>query len=143
MSAPAAPGAAPLLDVTGLDVAYGDFQVLWQAALRVREGEIVAVLGPNGSGKTTLCDALSGFGPSAGRVYLGERDVSSLAAHHRSRLIAVTCLESRPIGEGRALAEQLALAGLEVRLAADVAVNAFTAYCPHCPLRTVLGPRSS
>ncbi len=43
-----APGAAPMLVVEGLDVAYGDFQVLWQAAMHVSEGEIVAVLGPNG-----------------------------------------------------------------------------------------------
>ena len=40
-------GAVPLLSVEGLDVAYGDFQVLWQAAMHVGEGEIVAILGPS------------------------------------------------------------------------------------------------
>ena len=44
-------GAAPLLAVEDLDVAYGDFQVLWQAAMHVGDGEIVALLGPNGAGK--------------------------------------------------------------------------------------------
>ena len=32
--------AAPMLAVEGLDVAYGDFQVLWEAELRVNPGEI-------------------------------------------------------------------------------------------------------
>jgi len=36
---------APLLVVEALDVAYGDFQVLWQAAMHVGEAEIVALLG--------------------------------------------------------------------------------------------------
>ena len=43
--------ATPQLAVESLDVAYGDFQVLWEASLRMAAGEIVAVLGPNGAGK--------------------------------------------------------------------------------------------
>jgi ABC-type dipeptide/oligopeptide/nickel transport system ATPase component len=63
---------APLLDVQGLDVAYGDFQVLWQAAMHVGEGEIVAVLGPNGAGKSTLMNTISGLlTPRAGRIAFG------------------------------------------------------------------------
>ena len=40
------PPARALLTVEGLDVAYGDFQVLWGAELCVNAGEIVCVLGP-------------------------------------------------------------------------------------------------
>lgn len=41
--------------------------------LRVRRGEVWALLGPNGSGKTTLLHALAGVqAPSAGRVWLGD-----------------------------------------------------------------------
>jgi len=66
---------APLLTVDGLDVAYGDFQVLWEAELRVDEGEIVCVLGPNGAGKSTLMNTISGLvEPRAGRItFLGDR----------------------------------------------------------------------
>ena len=42
------------LTVEALDVAYGEFQVLWGAQLAVAAGEIVALLGPNGAGKSTL-----------------------------------------------------------------------------------------
>src|SRR6185436_19403619 len=69
------PMLSPMLSVDGLDVAYGDFQVLWQAAMHVGEGEIVAVLGPNGAGKSTLMNSISGLvAPRAGRItFLGKR----------------------------------------------------------------------
>jgi branched-chain amino acid transport system ATP-binding protein len=78
----AASPPAPMLSVEGLDVAYGDFQVLWQAAMHVDEGEIVAVLGPNGAGKSTLMNSISGLiAPRAGRItFLGKR-IDGLPAH--------------------------------------------------------------
>jgi branched-chain amino acid transport system ATP-binding protein len=71
-----------MLTVEGLDVAYGDFQVLWQAELRVGAGEIVAVLGPNGAGKSTLMNTISGLNtPRAGRItFLGKR-IDGVPAH--------------------------------------------------------------
>lgn len=50
-----------MLEARGLDVLYGDFQVLWDAHFRADRGEVVAVLGPNGAGKSTLMNALSGL----------------------------------------------------------------------------------
>ena len=70
------------LSVEGLDVAYGDFQVLWQAALTVEAGEIVAVLGPNGAGKSTLMNTVSGLiRPRAGRITFLGRRIDGLPAH--------------------------------------------------------------
>ena len=71
-----------MLTVEGLDVAYGDFQVLWEAELRVDAGEIVAVLGPNGAGKSTMMNTISGLvRPRAGRItFLGAR-IDGVAAH--------------------------------------------------------------
>ena len=71
-----------MLAVEGLDVAYGDFQVLWQAALHVGEGEIVAVLGPNGAGKSTLMNTISGLiAPRAGRITFHGKRIDGLPAH--------------------------------------------------------------
>ena len=76
----------PLFRAQGVTVRYGAVAACTDIDLELNDGEIVAVIGPNGSGKTALCDAVTGFGPATGRVYLGERDVSGLPAHQRSRL---------------------------------------------------------
>jgi branched-chain amino acid transport system ATP-binding protein len=86
MVSPAAAGpassTAPLLAVEGLDVAYGDFQVLWGAELRVEPGEIVCVLGPNGAGKSTLVNTISGLiSPRAGRITFLDQRIDGLPAH--------------------------------------------------------------
>lgn len=48
--------------------------------LRLRRGELVAVVGASGSGKSTLLNILAGLDqPSAGRVFVGERDLASLS----------------------------------------------------------------
>src|SRR5215470_1954476 len=50
----------PLLDVRALDAFYGDFQALFDVSLRVRPGEVVAVIGANGAGKSTLLKCIAG-----------------------------------------------------------------------------------
>jgi branched-chain amino acid transport system ATP-binding protein len=71
-----------MLAVEGLDVAYGDFQVLWGAELRVDPGEIVCVLGPNGAGKSTLMNTISGLlSPRAGRITFLDERIDGLPAH--------------------------------------------------------------
>jgi branched-chain amino acid transport system ATP-binding protein len=74
--------AEPLLASEGLDVAYGDFQVLWEVSAHVREGEIVALLGPNGAGKSTLMNTISGLlHPRQGRIVMAGRRIDTLPAH--------------------------------------------------------------
>ena len=43
------PGGGAVLEADGLDVLYGDYQILWDARIRVEPGEVVALLGPNGA----------------------------------------------------------------------------------------------
>jgi branched-chain amino acid transport system ATP-binding protein len=50
-----------LLSIKNIDVAYDDYQVIWNFSLNVKEGEIVALLGPNGSGKSTILNSISGL----------------------------------------------------------------------------------
>ncbi len=66
---------SPRLSARGLTFAYNGVPALDEAALEVRPGEILAVLGRNGSGKSTLLRVLMGLlRPSHGEVWLeGER----------------------------------------------------------------------
>ena len=48
-----------MLEVSGIDVFYGDVQVLWDLSFEVKQGEIVALIGANGSGKTTTLSTVS------------------------------------------------------------------------------------
>src|SRR5918995_2298372 len=69
--------ASAELEVTDLEVSYGDTQVLKRVSLAVAAGEFVALLGPSGCGKTTLLRAISGFVPAAaGRIAVGGREIT-------------------------------------------------------------------
>ena len=45
------------LEVTDLEVKYGDIQVIWKESFYVDRGEIIAIVGSNGTGKTTTVSA--------------------------------------------------------------------------------------
>jgi urea transport system ATP-binding protein len=52
-----------MLEIQGVNVAYGESQVLWDVALDVPEGGVVCLMGRNGVGKTTLLKAVMGLLP--------------------------------------------------------------------------------
>ena len=64
-----------MLEVSGIDVAYGDVRVLHGMSVAVQEGEIVALLGANAAGKTTTINTISGLmRPTVGTIsFRGER----------------------------------------------------------------------
>jgi len=71
-----------LLNVEHLEVLYGDFQVLWDVSLEVRNREIVCLLGPNGAGKSTVMNAITALVPRRdGRVIFGGEDLARVPTH--------------------------------------------------------------
>ncbi|MES2183504.1 MAG: ABC transporter ATP-binding protein [Pseudomonadota bacterium] len=58
----------PLLQVSGLKVAYGGIQAVKGVDFEVREGELVCLIGSNGAGKTTTMKAVTGSLPLQGGV---------------------------------------------------------------------------
>ncbi len=54
--------------------------------LEVREGEVVGLLGPNGAGKTTSFHMVVGLTrPDSGKVFLNDKDITSLPMYLRAR----------------------------------------------------------
>jgi len=110
MSADAPVGAA--IEARGLDVLYGDYQILWDVSFRARRGEVVAILGPNGSGKSTLMNTLSGLvRASAGEIRLGDRRIDGLAPHKIVGLGLAHVLERRRLFPFLTVRQNLLLGG--------------------------------
>ena len=72
------------LRLDGVSKHYGGTAAVERVDLEVAQGELVALLGPSGCGKTTTLRMVAGFiAPTAGRVWIGERDVTGLPPHAR------------------------------------------------------------
>jgi len=75
------------LKATGLAKSYKSRQVVKDLSLELDSGEVVGLLGPNGAGKTTAFYMMVGLVPcDAGRILLGEVDLTLLPIHRRAQL---------------------------------------------------------
>ena len=58
-----------MLEISNINVFYGDAQVIWDVSFEVKEGEIVALIGANGAGKSTTLKTISGIlRPKKGQI---------------------------------------------------------------------------
>jgi multiple sugar transport system ATP-binding protein len=68
----------------GVSKSFGATQALAPLSITVPDGRFLAMLGPSGCGKTTALRLLAGLElPTAGRIFIGERDVTRLEPRHR------------------------------------------------------------
>jgi len=75
------------LKATGLAKSYKSRQVVRNLSLELDNGEVVGLLGPNGAGKTTAFYMIVGLVPcDAGRILLGDVDLTLLPMHRRAQL---------------------------------------------------------
>src|SRR5207244_11165194 len=87
---------APLLEVTDVEVAYGEARALFGVSLGVARGSVTAILGANGAGKSSLASAIAGrVRPRAGRVVFDGRDITGKSSHAIARLGLAYVPESR------------------------------------------------
>ena len=87
-----------LLEAREVDVRYGSVRAVRAVSLKLREGEIVAVLGANGAGKSSLLRALLGMERLAGgTVTFDGVDVSNRPVSARVRAGLVLVPEGRRI----------------------------------------------
>jgi len=75
-----------MLEVTSLQVSYGDAPALWDVSMTVEDGELVSIVGPNGAGKTTVINAIAGLQRCrGGNIRFDGHELSRLAAHQVCR----------------------------------------------------------
>ncbi|MEU0791961.1 ATP-binding cassette domain-containing protein [Amycolatopsis sp. NPDC005961] len=98
------------LRVDGLTVKRGAGPVIRDVGFTLEPGRITALVGPNGAGKTSLLEAVSGVvAPSAGRVHLGDADITRHSRVARARLGLAHIEQGRAVFPGLTVLENLRL----------------------------------
>ena len=108
-----------MLEVERLNAGYGPVQVLFDASLEARAGEVVALLGRNGAGKSTTLKALMGLVRRlSGEVRFDGRRIDRLEPFEIARLGLGYVPEERRIFPGLTVAENLEVGRQAPRAAA-------------------------
>ncbi len=85
-------------------------------SLDIHKGEVVGLLGPNGAGKTTTFYMIVGLvEPDAGRVLVGDREITRLPMYLRARNFGISYLPQEPSVFRKLTVEENILAVLEVQ----------------------------
>jgi branched-chain amino acid transport system ATP-binding protein len=102
-----------IVEVERINTYYGDSHVLFDLSIRVREREVVALLGRNGAGKSTTLKTIAGaLHPHSGVIRFDGEPIHRLPAHTIARLGLQLVPEERRIFGGLTVAENLELAAI-------------------------------
>jgi branched-chain amino acid transport system ATP-binding protein len=105
-----------MLQVKGIDVYYGDVQVLKSISLDVQDKELVAVIGANGAGKTTLIKTISGLlKPHKGSILFNEKCISDMPGYQIVGQGVVQVPEGRLLFQDMSVLENLQMGAFQVR----------------------------
>lgn len=100
-----------LLDVAGLSKAFSGIHAVQGAGFTVEGGSITGLIGPNGSGKSTTIDCISGFQRlDAGRVMLGDRDITGLRPSEIARAGLIRTFQNVRVYDAYSLLDNLLVA---------------------------------
>ena len=114
--------ATPLLEVSGLAVAYSHVEALQGIDFHIDAGEIRTLVGANGAGKSTTLLALSGLiAPRAGTIRFDGEDITRMAPHRIVERGLIHVAEGRAILTTLTVRENLELGAYRRRDKAAVA----------------------
>ena len=117
----------------GVSKTFGSTEALAPLEITVPDGRFLAMLGPSGCGKTTALRMLAGLEtPTAGRIFIGERDVTQLEPRHRD--IAMV-FQSYALYPHKTVAENIAYP-LRLRAAPSPSATSACAGWPSCSTST-------
>jgi branched-chain amino acid transport system ATP-binding protein len=125
-----------LLQIDGLQVAYGQSQVLFGLELRLVEGEVATLLGRNGMGKSTTLRCVCGLTPApagilAGHIRFNGEEITGWTADRIARAGIALVPEGRQIFPNLSARENLiAFAANRRRVAAPWTLERVLALFP-------------
>jgi branched-chain amino acid transport system ATP-binding protein len=101
-----------ILQVDDLSASYGDLTVVKNVSLKVRSGEVVAVLGANGAGKSTLIRSIVSIHDNkSGRIVFDGEDLTAMPAHEIVERGLVMVPEHRRVFPRMSVMENLQMGG--------------------------------
>jgi len=99
-----------LLELAGLQVAYGGIQAVKGIDLTVAKGELVCLIGANGAGKTTTLKAICGLLPTrGGTVHYDGQEITGTPSYQLVERGLAMVPEGRGIFRQLTVAENLAM----------------------------------
>lgn len=102
-----------VLEIRGIDVFYGDVQVLWDVTFDVKQGEVVALIGANGAGKSTTLKTVSGLlRPRTGSILFDGSPIHTVAPFNLIELGIAHCPEARRLFVEMTVEENLDMGSL-------------------------------
>jgi ABC-type branched-subunit amino acid transport system ATPase component len=117
------------LAARGLNKSFGSLVVAAGVDLSLPAGVRYALIGPNGAGKTTLINLMTGMlRPDAGRIFLGDADITALAPYERVRRGLVRTYQINSLFPHLTALESVTLAVCERRRVAQTWWRQLTAY---------------
>ena len=97
-----------MLEINGLETAYGQSQVLFGMELNVGKGEVVTLLGRNGMGKTTTLHSVMGLVPSrSGNIRFQGQELRELPSYQIAKIGLSLVPEGRQIFPNLTVLENL------------------------------------
>ncbi|NOJ70221.1 ABC transporter ATP-binding protein [Paenibacillus alvei] len=81
-----------MLQVSSLNIRYGEKKIIRDFTLDVNEGEVLTIIGPNGSGKSTVLKAITRLIPcESGRICIADQELQQFNSKQLSRIMCMLC----------------------------------------------------
>jgi branched-chain amino acid transport system ATP-binding protein len=105
-----------MLTLEGINISYGEAQVVEGVSFEVPKGQIVTLVGVNGAGKSTIVNSISGFlRPTSGSITFNGQNITGARPDEIVKLGIVQVAEGRQLFPELTIEENLAMGGYTVR----------------------------